>query len=231
MMTYRIYCLPAFIRLHTDTSKLLDSQAGMVNFFSRLLVMFTVLNLDNFFCVSQILTFHRCSVKAKMKVIMKVPTTPTMLQVTQTYMTANAQLPQLYTFSCNITTLFVRKPDLLFLIIGFHVSGIQKTVNLSASGPWFPHYSDVDNDDEHWIEWDRVDEVVAEAEQVEPSITFPFIDWEALESIDDDVDENSRGSAGKTGVPASAIKRCKVVSIVIAVTLTISMKVYSSYIV
>ena len=74
-----------------------------------------------------------------MKVIMKVPTTPTMLQVTQMQMTANAQLRQLYTISCNITTVFVRKLLLLFLIIiGFHFSGIQKNVNFSASGPWFP---------------------------------------------------------------------------------------------
>ena len=72
--------------------------------------------------------------------------------------------------------------------------------------PWFlapldpgfhqPHYSDVDND-EHCIEWDRFDEEVAEAEQVETSKTCPFINWEALESIDDDVDENSQGSASK----------------------------------
>ena len=72
------------------------------------------------------------------------------------------------------------------------------------------HYSDVDND-EHCIEWDRFDEVMAEAEQVEPSITCPFIDWKALASIDDDVDENSRGSASNNGISASANKRCKLV--------------------
>ena len=53
--------------------------------------------------------------------------------------------------------------------------------------------------------------MVEEAEQVETSKTCPFIDWEALESIDDDVDENSRGSASNNGISASANKRCKLV--------------------
>ena len=53
--------------------------------------------------------------------------------------------------------------------------------------------------------------MVADAEQVEPSNTCPFIDWEALESIDDDVDENSRDSASKNGISASANKGCKLV--------------------
>ena len=72
-----------------------------------------------------------------------------------------------------------------------------------------PHYSDVDND-EHCIEWDRFDEVVAEAEQVEPSNTCPFIYRDALESIDDDV-ENSHGSSSNSDISASANKRCKLV--------------------
>ena len=57
----------------------------------------------------------------------------------------------------------------------------------------------------------RFDEVVAEAEQVEPNNTCPFIDWEALESIDDDVDENSHGSASNNDISAYANKRCKLV--------------------
>ena len=40
-------------------------------------------------------------------------------------MTANAQL-QLYILSCNITNVFVRKIELLFAIIVFQFSGIQK---------------------------------------------------------------------------------------------------------
>ena len=53
--------------------------------------------------------------------------------------------------------------------------------------------------------------MIAAAEQTEPGNTCLFIDWEALESIDDDVDENSRGSASNNDISASANKRCKLV--------------------
>ena len=51
----------------------------------------------------------------------------------------------------------------------------------------------------------------AEVEQVEPSNTFPFKDWEALESIDDDVEQKSCGSASNNSISASANKWCKLV--------------------
>ena len=73
-----------------------------------------------------------------------------------------------------------------------------------------PPYWDIDKD-EHCIELDRLDEVVAEAEQVEPSNTCPFIEWEALESIVDDGDENFRDSASNDDISASANRRCKLV--------------------
>ena len=97
--------------------------------------------------------------------------------------------------------------SLVFIFLEF-----KNTWILAPPDPGFhqPHYSDVDND-EHCIEWERFDEVVAEAEQVEPSNTCPFIDWEALESIDDDDDENFHGSASINDVSASANKRCKLV--------------------
>ena len=128
-------------------------------------------------------------------------------------MTANAHFRQLHTFSCNITNVFVRKLELIFLIIAFGFSGIQKGRAFQRPpDPGFhqPHYSDVDND-EHCIEWDRLDDMIAETDQVEPSNTCPFIDWKALESIDDDVDENSRDSASNDDISASANKRRKVV--------------------
>ena len=52
--------------------------------------------------------------------------------------------------------------------------------------------------------------MVAEAEQVEPSNTCPFIDWEAIES-NDDVECYSRDIAGNDDISASASKRCKLV--------------------
>ena len=45
--------------------------------------------------------------------------------------------------------------------------------------------------------------MVAEAELVEPSKTCSCIDWEALESIDDGFDENSRDSASNDDISAS----------------------------
>ena len=94
---------------------------------------------------------------------------------------------------------------MIFIFLEF-----KNTRILAPPDPGFhlPHHPDVDND-EHCIEWDRFEEVVAEAEQVEPSNTCPFLDWEALESIDDDdVDENSHGSASNNDISASANKRC-----------------------
>ena len=70
--------------------------------------------------------------------------------------------------------------------------------------------------------------MLAEAEQVEPSNTCPLIVWEALESIDDDVDENSHGSASNNDIQRPPKKYVNLFSIVIAVTLTINMKFYSS---
>ena len=97
--------------------------------------------------------------------------------------------------------------SLVFIFLEFKKTWISATPD---SGFHQPYYWDVDND-EHCIEWDRFDEVVAEAEQVEPSNMCPFIDWEALESIDDGLDENSRDRASNDDILASANKRFKLV--------------------
>ena len=73
--------------------------------------------------------------------------------------------------------------------------------------------------------------MVAEPEQVEPSNMRHFTDWEALESIDDDLDEKPRDSTYNDDNSASTEKNVNLFSIVIAVTMTIETKYQNFFIV
>ena len=72
-------------------------------------------------------------------------------------------------------------------------------VNFRFYGPWFSWTSLFgcswyDDEDESWIGWDRIDEMVTEAEQRHSTrMTCPFLDWETeeLKEKDDTRNDNS----------------------------------------
>ena len=97
---------------------------------------------------------------------------------------------------------------MLFFYHWFFFCGIQKGRKFQRPRTLVStkHDSDFDND-KPFIESDWFNEMVPEAEQVQPSNTCPFIQWEALESVDLDVDENLWDSASNDDLSASANER------------------------